>query len=88
MTQTINAGVRQDRVEVQYRDGDGEEWRSAIVARLPPGKIKGYIDLHEPILARQGRVLARADNAVDESHAWTPVSLEFYSPIARGPDGT
>ncbi len=88
LTQTNNAGFRQDLVEVQYRDGDDEEWASAVIARIPIDENKSFIDLREPVRARQWRVLARADNAVDETHAWTPLSLEFFSPVGQSRNGS
>jgi len=88
LTQPNNAGFRQDLVEVQYGDRDDEEWCSAVLARIPRDETKSFIDLREPVRACQWRVVARSDNAIEEAHAWTPVSLEFFSPAARGPAGS
>ena len=81
ITQPVNPPYRQDAVRVEKSD-DGKEWLPALPG---PIVVRGYpsaIDLPPASAARFWRLVAAADNAKTNEHAWTVIEIALY----RSPD--
>jgi hypothetical protein len=77
LIQTTSKPFRQDAVMVQYSE-HGSDWKNAMGRPVDTVADQVRIDLPLDLpKVRYWRVVAAADNAISQAHAWTPIEVTF-----------